>query len=202
MTEIEYVEPDFFEDEASPLDQQEMAAARLSLQSINALNAAMRASGITRTELSERLGVGLSRVSQILNGQGNLRISTFARALEAIGYNAQLKILPSSSKVPALPPKPNKPSRVPATTVHVYELPLMTSEGGSPAVILTQAEISESDVILGSPVHIGAIGADGQRISRPAKSSQTTRWKVSIGPSSGNTLRLPASSEPERLTHA
>ncbi|MHA7220007.1 helix-turn-helix domain-containing protein [Arthrobacter sp. MDT1-48-3] len=83
--------------------QQGMAAARLALRVRATLLNALGASGLSQKELSERLEVGESRVSQILHGDGNVQISTLAKVLRALGYTIEFKVNPVDSSVPPLP---------------------------------------------------------------------------------------------------
>ncbi|MEU1594532.1 helix-turn-helix transcriptional regulator [Streptomyces sp. NPDC005708] len=52
------------------------------------------ASGKSNKELSSLLGVSEGAVSQVLNGDGNIRISTLARYLRAMGFEPRLSADP------------------------------------------------------------------------------------------------------------
>ncbi|MDP1712407.1 MAG: helix-turn-helix transcriptional regulator [Candidatus Nanopelagicaceae bacterium] len=77
--------------ESDPIAAREMAAARLSMQALSLLSKALAKSGKTQKELSVDLGVTESAVSQVLLGDGNLKIYTFARYLRALGFEAGLE---------------------------------------------------------------------------------------------------------------
>ena len=98
-------------EESSAEGQREMSAARLNLRVVTLLNHAFESSGASQKELADRIGVGESRVSQILNGDGNLRVSTFARYLRALGYVAVIEGRPADSSVPPLPTRRPGPRR-------------------------------------------------------------------------------------------
>ncbi|WP_082698085.1 helix-turn-helix transcriptional regulator [Arthrobacter sp. EpRS71] len=90
------------ERESTPVGQQGLAAARLAMQVRAVLHRALEASSISQKDLAERLNVGESRVSQILSGNGNVQISTFAKMLRAIGYSVELLVVPADDSVPPL----------------------------------------------------------------------------------------------------
>lgn len=77
-------------------------AARLAVNVVADMNRAVERAGIRQKELAERLGVTESRVSQILNGDGNLRVATVARVFAALGFEARLDVVPLSADSPVL----------------------------------------------------------------------------------------------------
>lgn len=89
-------------EELTPEGQREMTAARLTLKAVALLNEAQEASGLNQRQLADALGVSEGRVSQVLGGDGNIRISTFARYLRAMGYVPRLETDPASDAVPPL----------------------------------------------------------------------------------------------------
>lgn len=64
------------------------AAALIDRVSV-VLLAAVEESGFTPSEVAERMGVSLSRISQIVGEPSNLRLTTIARFLGAIGFEPQ-----------------------------------------------------------------------------------------------------------------
>lgn len=88
--------------EATPEGRLEMAAARSAVTSIQLLNRAFEASGLQQKELAAKLGVTDGRVSQVLHGDGNLRVSTLARFLRACGYRLHVAALPADVGVAPL----------------------------------------------------------------------------------------------------
>lgn len=81
-------------EETTSAGRQEMAAARLEYSAIKLLNRAMRSSGKSQKELADTIGVGESRVSQVLRGDGNMKVSTLARYLRALGYQGEVSARP------------------------------------------------------------------------------------------------------------
>ena len=72
-----------------------LAAARLRREALKALHRALKASGMSQVELAKRLGVRKSAVSQVLNGDGNVRITTLAEYLYATGHELTVAVVPS-----------------------------------------------------------------------------------------------------------
>ncbi|WP_037576832.1 helix-turn-helix domain-containing protein [Phaeacidiphilus oryzae] len=70
-----------------------LAVARLKREALKLIYAALDASGVTQTELAERLRVRKSAVSQVLRGDGNLRIKTMAEYLHALGYEVDMRLV-------------------------------------------------------------------------------------------------------------
>lgn len=71
-----------------------LAAARLRREVLIALHEAFAASDVdTQSEVAERLNVRKSAVSQVLRGDGNLRINTLAEYLFALGFELDIKLV-------------------------------------------------------------------------------------------------------------
>lgn len=72
-------------------DYIERGAAISENDSVMLINQAFAEGGRTQKELAELLGVSEGRVSQILNGDGNLRVATLARYLSALGFSLRME---------------------------------------------------------------------------------------------------------------
>ncbi|MEU1563972.1 helix-turn-helix transcriptional regulator [Streptomyces mirabilis] len=96
-----------------PRGAQELSAARLAQSVSAALQRAMAASGKTARDLARLLGVTEGAVSQVLNGDGNVRISTLGRYLRAMGYEARIELHPVDSTSPPIEPRRRRARRVP-----------------------------------------------------------------------------------------
>ncbi|MFD8112234.1 helix-turn-helix domain-containing protein [Streptomyces microflavus] len=70
-----------------------LASARLRREALRSLHVALKASGLSQTELADRLRIRKSAVSQVLNGDGNLRIKTLAEYLSALGYELDMRLV-------------------------------------------------------------------------------------------------------------
>lgn len=80
-----------------------MAAARSAVAAVALINRAVDVSGLTQDALSRDLGVTPGRVSQVINGDGNLRVSTLARFLRAAGYRLRFVAEPAEAGIEPLP---------------------------------------------------------------------------------------------------
>lgn len=79
-----------------------MAAAGAAVDAVALLNDAVHCADVRQNELASRVGVSEGRVSQVVNGDGNLRVSTLARYLRAAGYQLRLDAVPVESDTPPL----------------------------------------------------------------------------------------------------
>ena len=97
------------EEEATATGAQGLAAADLAGQVMRLLHQALDVSGLDQKALAEQLGVTQGRVSQVFNGDGNMRIAAVARYLRALGYETQLSATPVVPGNPALPRGARRP---------------------------------------------------------------------------------------------
>jgi transcriptional regulator with XRE-family HTH domain len=67
------------------------------------MQAALKVSGLSQRQLADKLQLGESRVSQILNGDGNVQVSTLAKVLRGMGYKIDLVVEPVDESVKPLP---------------------------------------------------------------------------------------------------
>ncbi|MEU0115519.1 helix-turn-helix transcriptional regulator [Streptomyces bobili] len=70
-----------------------LAATRLRREALRILHRALEASGLTQSQLAERLHVRKSAVSQVFRGDGNLRVTTMANYLSAMGYELDIRLV-------------------------------------------------------------------------------------------------------------
>ena len=91
--------------EMDPGEAADIAAARALNHTRVILNKAKFASQLTQREIAEVLGIGESRVSQVLNGDGNIKVSTLARFLRAMGYTPEIEAQPIDRSLPSLSAK-------------------------------------------------------------------------------------------------
>ena len=91
------------EEESTDAGAQGLAAADLAGQVMRLLEQALDASGLEQKDLAEKLGVTQGRVSQVFNGDGNMKIAAVARYLRALGYETRISATPVLPGQPALP---------------------------------------------------------------------------------------------------
>lgn len=95
--------------ERNPAAARELAAARLATGIVWALNEALRSRSWQAKQLADALGVGESAVSQVLNGDGNVRVATIGRYGRALGYQPRLVLEPvESGLAPIVEPAPRR----------------------------------------------------------------------------------------------
>lgn len=97
------------EEHATDDGAQGLAAADLAGQVMRLLQQALDASEIDQKGLADKLGVTQGRVSQVINGDGNMKIAALARYLRALGYETHLAASPLISGLPALPLESRRP---------------------------------------------------------------------------------------------
>lgn len=111
-----------------------LASARLRYEILAALHESLEESGITQTELARRLGIRKSAVNQVLNGDGNMRISTLAEYLHAMGLEAVLETVAAGSprrQVEANRPHDECDDDKPVSWAEVIELKVTRNAGHS-----------------------------------------------------------------------
>lgn len=110
-------------------------AAKSAFKAIALINSAKRAASLSAKEIATDLGVTEGRVSQVLNGDGNLHIASIARYLGACGYELQLAAVPLDPSTrppvrterrrrPAPPPRADHPQ-----TWDVFEQHTISRDG-------------------------------------------------------------------------
>ncbi|MFE6893599.1 helix-turn-helix domain-containing protein [Streptomyces sp. NPDC057694] len=67
-----------------------LASARLRYEALAVIHESLEDSGATQTELARRLGIRKSAVNQVVHGDGNMRVSTLAEYLHALGFELSL----------------------------------------------------------------------------------------------------------------
>lgn len=76
------------------LDSVEAEVELSKLAIVEELLQFMKQEGINRTELAKRMGVGPSRITAMLSGDGNLTIDTLVRAGRACGVHLHQHLVP------------------------------------------------------------------------------------------------------------
>jgi predicted XRE-type DNA-binding protein len=103
MTGLTNVYPSLVaEIEEDPVLSRELAASRLTHQAVQLLNLALEMTAIPQKKLAGMLNIGESRVSQVVKGDGNLKLTTFARYMRALGYKVRFTVEPAVPGVPNL----------------------------------------------------------------------------------------------------
>lgn len=95
---------------ASPLGARELAASQLTNDALVLLQTALSSTGVTQKQLADTLGIGESRVSQVINGDGNIKLTTLARYMRALGYAVTVSVTPVERNIPELTRERRKPA--------------------------------------------------------------------------------------------
>jgi predicted XRE-type DNA-binding protein len=95
---------------ATPLGARELAASQLTNDALVLLQTALASTGVTQKQLAEKLGIGESRVSQVVNGDGNIKLTTLARYMRALGYAVTVSVTPVERNIPELTRERRKPA--------------------------------------------------------------------------------------------
>jgi hypothetical protein len=95
---------------ASPLGARELAASQLTNDALILLQTALSSTGVTQKQLADTLGIGESRVSQVINGDGNIKLTTLARYMRALGYAVTVSVTPVERNIPELTRERRKPA--------------------------------------------------------------------------------------------
>lgn len=124
-------------------DQIEMGAAHITNEVIGLLHTALANSGISQRELAARLGVGESRVSQVLNGDGNLRLTTIGRFLAAM--NCKVDLSPRAFDAPS--PRRRSRAKSAEESVSVWHHSVTSKAGCYNAFVVASGVEGPADVI-------------------------------------------------------
>ncbi|WP_349270925.1 helix-turn-helix domain-containing protein [Mycolicibacterium parafortuitum] len=81
----------------------DLAAAEVSRQVATLLAQALNASPRDQRQLASILGVSEARVSQVVNGDGNLRVGAVAKYMRALGYKVRILATGAEEGLPDLP---------------------------------------------------------------------------------------------------
>jgi transcriptional regulator with XRE-family HTH domain len=73
-------------------EMSELGGARLINDISSMIDLAVERSGLSQAEIAHRLGVSPSRVSQLLTGGSNLRVSSIGRLLGVLGFKVAIEL--------------------------------------------------------------------------------------------------------------
>lgn len=115
----------------------EMAAARAVNRADSLLSEAHSVSNVTQKELARALHVTEGRISQVLSGESNPRLTTLARYLSALGYALSLDATPTRPELPRIGVrKRRKTKKRQGHTISAYTQNLTSAQGPVAAITL------------------------------------------------------------------
>lgn len=165
-------------------EAQDQAAADLSLRIVDLLNLALSSSGLTQKDLAELVGVGESRVSQVLHGDGNVHIATFAKYMRAMGYGAAVNVLPATPDArPFVEPRPRKrrgsKSEPKQDHVHIFHQPYIDTAGAAIAFTVVRTPHIEPDGWMDRPIQVTTINGETKEVTNHPPRSVSAETKTS-----------------------
>lgn len=156
-----------------------LTAAKAALRVAELLNLAKNASGLTSKQIANELEVTEGRVSQVLNGDGNLHIASIARYLAVCGYELRLIAQPVQPDRPPLDRGRGRRSRRSSGAVawDVVEQLYMTHDSVRTELAAFRRPAGPKPILLGEPRVIGEVTfVGGERLAfNPAKGA-TGQW--------------------------
>lgn len=137
-----------------------LAAARLALRISDLLQSVKVRSGRSSKQIADQLEVTEGRISQILNGSGNLHVATIARFLSACDFELSVQAVPfglsaSSNRREKKGRSQDSPTRK-WQSWHIYAQDYVTSSGVSRRLDVVDGDV-ERPIPLGEPVHMGSL---------------------------------------------
>lgn len=179
----------FEERSSTRLGAQGLAAARLAVKVVRILLGAMRTTAISQKELAKRLNISEGRVSQVLNGDGNVHISTLAKFMRAMDYEVEIVARPLRPELPVLDGtsarrRPARSTARPQNDYEHYEQLFLTSHGVMRVPMFVPSDDTLGCVPEGKPQHVGRVTIAGGKVSRSAKklAARPSNWHASTPP--------------------
>lgn len=152
--------------ESTPRGARELAAADLAISVGVLLRSAFGRSEMTNNDLAHALGVTAGRASQILNGDGNLRVSTVAKVLHSLGWKASVTATNTAGECLPAAPRSRRPASAPKTSgwtspavsTSTYCVEMVSSAGVGTHVFDVEHDPAMKPVMLAVPEEV-----DGKR---------------------------------------
>lgn len=97
---------------ATPKGALDQASAKVVNAVGGLMQRALAATGTAKQDIAKAMLVSPGRISQILAADGNVKVSTLARFMEACGYELSISAVPKREGLPSLEPRRRGPRRV------------------------------------------------------------------------------------------
>ncbi|MBH0023810.1 helix-turn-helix transcriptional regulator [Salinibacterium sp. SWN248] len=139
----------------------ERKAARLERQVLLLIEQAMQNTRFTQAALAEALGVTAGRISQVLNGDGNLTIASLARTLAALEYEVFMTAESVNHSLPPIRPRIHRaPASRESVEIDVYRQTIMSKGQLSHRLTMVDAGVDIDAKTVGAPERITRIAYD------------------------------------------
>jgi len=149
--------------EADPRASLELAAATLTARLQTLLSAAVHARGDRNQRyLADRLRVSEGRVSQVLSGEDNLRVTTVARYLRALGYELEVSAKAVEEDAPVLQSIWRRYLSHGMPASHVYMSYVTDGYVTAPKFSIIPGTMSDTHRAVTSTVFLGELEADSK----------------------------------------
>lgn len=173
-------------EESSKSGGHTLSAARFAIQIIRLLLTAKKESKLSHREIAARLQITEGRVSQVLNGDGNVHIATLARFMHVMGYDLTLHATPFVEGVRQIEVTSRRERRRREQEHHqraeldVYQQTFLTNVGVMQVPMFIPADDDLTRLPYGVPAYAGRIRVGAMKRSSTSRSARpaTQRWRA------------------------
>ena len=174
--------------QASRVGAAGLSAARFAMQVIRLFVAAKNESGLSAKEIASRLEITEGRVSQVMNGDGNVHVATLARFLHAMGYDLSLRAVPHSKGLKPIEITSRRERRriqeQNRGDFDVYQQTFLTTDGVMQVPMFVPTDDVLGCVPHGSPTFAGRVRVAALRRSNASLRARTAghSWQIRSEP--------------------
>ncbi len=164
----------------SPQGSAELAAARAASRVARLMGSAHKSSGLKQSTIADTLRVTKGRISQLLNSDGNVKVSSVAKVLDALGYELIVDARPKSDAVPELGRRAPRRTEDAASTNSVWAWKQHFASGdGIKCVVLLMDEIDGEHTALDRPTLLSVRPILRATATVRTHGPDVSRWSVS-----------------------
>lgn len=141
-----------------------MAGPRLAVRIAELMKRAVKASSSSQREIASRMEIGDSRLSQIINGDGNFHVATVARLFAAAGYTLSLHVFDQNGDELEIPRRGRREREVaPSVFLHHIE-----TSSGQVRRVTSYSHASVQGIPVDFPVQMRSV-AEAKKLASDAK---------------------------------
>lgn len=142
------------------LDDVRLAGPRLAIRVAELIRRAVAQSGLQQREIAERMGISESRLSQIVNGDGNLHTATVARLFAATHCALDLRVFDHDGHEVEIQRRRHRAGRA-QTAVYIHPV---EAEDGSIHPVVSYAHNSVEGTPRDLPIRVKS-AADARKLN-------------------------------------